>query len=95
MSHHKTLNGLWTQVVIELRVFVVIFGFKGHDESKTERAVVKACLLKSSYCQKLEKFLEAKSQTHMAILKFILKFTSFPRVEHKTPMCNLIHLPVA
>ena len=50
MSHHKTLNGLWTQVVIELRVFVVIFGFKGHDESKTERAVVKACLLKSSYC---------------------------------------------
>ena len=50
MSHHKTLNGLWTQVVIELRVFVVIFGFKGHDESKTERAVVKAYLRKSSYC---------------------------------------------
>ena len=33
--------------MIELRVFVVIFGFKGHDESKTERAVVKAYLRKS------------------------------------------------
>ena len=82
--------------MIELSVFVVIFGFKGHDESKTERAVVKAYLRKSSYCspKSLKSFSRQNPKRTWQPLD-LYKFTSFPRVERRTPMCNLIHLPVA